>query len=443
MQTALERIGGYVNLYNEARTANDVAGAIKYGRLAVRDAKEELQKPDLNNVHKEYFLTVVSSIAEFLANPVLVRPSVKKVEEESEIESTDWFSAPVPNLKMKDVAGLRDCVDELIVNVFAPLTTKYGSIYKKYRGEAKGLQVLLYGPPGTGKTHLVKCLAGELGCKCAVVQIKDALANLVGDGAKIIAEIFSQANQYDKCIIFLDEIDAIAANRDDEESRHTKEQLTELLTCLDGFTSKVKPGQIRIVVAATNRPEALDPALKRGGRFDTQIFVPLPDEDARRHLIKRAMGKDESVKDRVDVPCAEDLTVDWLVEKTDAYAGADIQAICRQATNLALKREIIAASKGRSEPDRVTRQDFEEVLGRYINPITVEMLMKFDAYRQNKEYDLDYVRLKCDQIIRLLYNGKSLPKWERVWFEDLYKRDYVNKEFSTKYDLTFLREVFD
>lgn len=112
------------------------------------------------------------------------------------------------------------------------------------------------------------------------------MANLVGDGAKIIAEIFEQAKRYDKCIIFFDEIDAIAASRDDDESRHTKEQLTTLLTYMDGFMSGTRKNQIRIIIAATNRPLDIDSAVKRGGRFETQIYVPLPDYDARKNWWK-------------------------------------------------------------------------------------------------------------------------------------------------------------
>ena len=299
-------------------------------------------------------------------------------------KAINWFSAEIPKNTLDDVAGLADVKTEFIINILAPLSSRYRSIYDKYRSDM-GLQILLYGPPGTGKTHIVKCLAGQLGAKIAVVQIKDIMANLVGDGAKIIAEIFEQAKRYDKCIIFFDEIDAIAASRDDDESRHTKEQLTTLLTYMDGFMSGTRKNQIRIIIAATNRPWILDSAVKRGGRFETQIYVPLPDYDARKKLVEINLSKPP-------VPRAEDVTIDWLAERFEGYAGADIKAICKQIAGRPLRREIESMRAGRAVADRITRADCEVVMSKYINSITDEMLIQFDAYRQNRTFD-EYVRI--------------------------------------------------
>ena len=441
--TAMDRVGQYVRDYNDARNAGDLENAVRYGRLAVRDATDELKKNNLPEIQKEYYQKVVRSINEYLANPVALskKATASQSASEDKIKATDWFSAPVPDLKMKDVAGLKDARDEVAVNVFAPLNPRLAPIYRKYRGESQGIQLLLYGPPGGGKTFFVRALAGELSARIAVVRVADALAGIVGDGAKIISEIFEQASRFDKCIIFFDEIDAIASTRDDpNESRYTKEQLTALLTCMDGFTAKTKPGQIRIVIAATNRPYALDPAIRRGGRFDTQIYVPLPDEEARRYLVDVALGRDVKAKERVEIPCDSDVTTQWLVERTDGYAGADIKAICRQASNRAMKRELLAATKGETVSDCVTRRDFEYVFERYINSVTDESLMQFDAYRMNMQYGMEFFRVKCDQIIRALYNGTKLEKYEDSWFKKMYARGYVDEEFGKQYDLSFLKE---
>ncbi|MBQ2716962.1 MAG: ATP-binding protein, partial [Clostridia bacterium] len=342
------------------------------------------------------------------------------------------------NLNLSDIAGLKDVRDQFVLNVFAPMDPKYAPIYRKYRGEDRGLQVLLYGPPGTGKTHAVKCLAGALGCKIAVVQIKDVMANLVGDGAKIIAEIFEQANKLDKCIIFFDEIDAIAASREGDESTHTKEQLTTLLTYMDGFTGKAKPGQVRIVIAATNRPWTLDSAVLRGGRFDTQIYVPMPDVIAREQLVRLALGKDPKVKQRVDIPCAPDVTVEWLASRFEGYAGADIKSICRQAASLPMKREIIALGNGTPRDDMITRDDFETIFTKYINSTTDEDLMEFDAYRLGMPFDHKYIDYKLDQIIIDLYNDKHIEKFEARMLRDAMETNAFREKFGAKYDLSFL-----
>lgn len=401
MATIMDTLQEFGKLYNDARNSGDNVSAVRLGRNIVEIAESQLKNPDLSPAHRDYYQKWSSLIREFLANMEIGRvshPGKNNSDLDTSADNTDWFSADVPKLSMADVAGLTEVKEEFMVNVFAPTDPKYAQIYRRYRNDL-GIQILLYGPPGTGKTHIVKCLAGQLGCKIAVVQIKDVMARLVGDGAKVIAAVFEQAKKYDKCIIFFDEIDAIAASRDDDESRHTKEQLTTLLTYMDGFMSKTAPGQIRIVVAATNRPWVLDSAVKRGGRFETQIYIPLPDFAARLRLVELALGKDPKVKNRLDIPCEQDVTPEWLAGKLEGYAGADIKAICKQIINRPLRRAIFAVYNSRTCPDyKITRNDCVEVIGKYINSITDEMLLQFDAYKANLEFK-EYIKalLRADQ----------------------------------------------
>ena len=417
--TMMDSFKDYISLYNKHRNDGDTSSAIRVARKIVEIADAQCKASEVPQSYKDFYSQTAASVREFLADMNTgkhVSGRSAQPAEDDKIKSTDWFAADVPNLSMKDVAGLKEVTNEFMVNVFAPISPKYSVIYKKYRKEM-GLQILLYGPPGTGKTHIVKCLAGQLGCKIAVVQIKDVMANLVGDGAKIIAEIFEQARKYDKCIIFFDEIDAIAASREDDESRHTKEQLTTLLTNMDGFTAATKEGQIRIIIAATNRPWILDSAVKRGGRFDTQIYVPLPDFDARCKLVALALGKDKAVKNRLDVPCAPDVTVEWLAEKFEGYAGADIKAVCKQIINKPLRREIEYLGKhGVMASDCITRGDCEEVMGKYINSITDEMLLRFDAYAANMDL-YEYLKIYIPKALKDRAEGKKLPTHVLRWIE--------------------------
>lgn len=415
--TLMDSYKEFILLYNDYRKSEDLQSALRMAREIDKIAKNQSARSDLPKQIKEFYATSSAPVREWLAS-IKISACVTKTSGNDSVDtirSTDWFAAEIPTLTMRDVAGLKELRDQFLVNVFAPISPKYAPIYKKYRGNDLGMQILLYGPPGCGKTFLVKCLAGTLGCKIAVVQVKDVMANLVGDGAKIIDEIFEQAKNFDRCIIFFDEIDAIAADRDDDESRHTKEQLTTLLTLMDGFTSMTKPGQIRIIVAATNRPWILDNAVKRGGRFENQFFVPLPDFDARKILIEIALGKDNS--HRIEVPCAENVTVDWLADKLEGYAGADIRAICKQIVNRPLRREIeFYRDHGKTCSDFVTRQDCLTVIENYINGVTDEMLFSYDAYKANLNVP-DYLTLIKPKVLAEKASGKKLPPHVMRWIQ--------------------------
>jgi SpoVK/Ycf46/Vps4 family AAA+-type ATPase len=193
------------------------------------------------------------------------------------------------------------------------------------------------------------------------------MANLVGDGAKIISEIFEQANQYDKSIIFFDEIDAIASSREGDDSRHTKEQLTTLLTNMDGFTSAAKPGQIRIVIAATNRPESLDEALLRAGRFDTKIYIPLPDKASIKELLKGTLD-----------PVPYDADLDLLAEKLDGYTCADIVAIANKAKEVYVKRQII---QGEDAAQKISTEDVLDIISRVKSSVSEEERRRYEAMK--------------------------------------------------------------
>ena len=266
-----------------------------------------------------------------------------------------------------------------MVDVVAALRPEFQAVYHKFRGDQLGTQILLYGPPGTGKTHIVKCLAGALNCKIAVVQTSEVLASVVGVAEKNVRDIFAQAAELDRCIIFLDEIDSICSDRSSDDSRHTKSILTTMLTCMDGFMKTKKRNQLRIIVAATNLPWKLDSALKRGGRFETQIYVPLPDEDARKKFVALDLDK---------LPHSCDVTVEYLAKRLDGYAGADIRAVMKQIANEPLRREVLNIMKGEgAKGEVITLADCDKVIKSYINGVTPETLLRFKAYDMGISYE--------------------------------------------------------
>lgn len=370
--------------FNEAVRVKDADAIAEIGAEMLRIALDQCANPNLSTTVRETYRKQCAAVIDHLVNyvkqpPVAVR-SAGGGEEESDPYYTerDWFSDDVPKLNFKDIIGVQEVKDAFMVDVVAPLRPEFKEVYHKFRGDQLGTQVLLYGPPGTGKTHIVKCLAGALNCKIAVVQTSELLASVVGVAEKNMSDIFAQAAELERCIIFLDEIDSICSDRSSEDSRHTRSVLTTMLTCMDGFIKTKKPGQLRIVVAATNLPWKLDPALKRGGRFETQIYVPLPDWEARKVFVAQGLEK---------VPHAADVTVDYLAQRLDGYAGADIRAVLKQIANEPLRREILNIIKNKKESGEViTLADCEKVLQSYINSVTPEMLKRFQAYDRGIPY---------------------------------------------------------
>ncbi len=375
-----------VSAFNEAVNAKDVATICEVGSDLLRIALEQCSNPNVSTTIKETYrkqsATVIKHLIHYAQQPpVTVTQSGGGDEGGTDpyYAEKNWFSDEAPKLNFTNIIGVQEVKDAFMVDVVAPLRPEFQAVYHKFRGNQLGTQILLYGPPGTGKTHIVKCLAGALNCKIAVVQTSEVLASVVGVAEKNMRDIFAQAAELDRCIIFLDEIDSICSDRNSDDSRHTKSILTTMLTCMDGFLKTTKPNQLRIIVAATNLPWKLDPALKRGGRFETQIYVPLPDEEARKKFVALDLEK---------LPHASDVTVDYLASRLDGYAGADIRAVMKQIANEPLRREVLNIMKsGHEQGEVVTLADCEKVISSYINGVTPEMLLRFKAYDMGISYE--------------------------------------------------------
>ncbi len=384
--------------FGKAVAAQDAVKISELGAELLKIGIEECAKPNvgvgLKDIYRKGCLTVLSHLA-MLSRRAAAIPAAKEgasgagdgEEGDPYYTPQQWFSDEVPDLGFKDIIGVQEVKNAFLADVVAPLRPEFREIYRKFRGDQLGLQILLYGPPGTGKTHIVKCLAGALGCKIAVVQTSEVLASVVGVAEKNIRDIFKQASELDRCVIFFDEIDSICADRTSEDSRHTKSILTTLLTCMDGFMKTKKDKQMRIIVAATNLPWRLDSALKRGGRFETQIYVPLPDRSAVEAFVEMDLKK---------LPHDPDVTKEALADRLMGYSGADIRAVMKQIANLPLGREIrnVLNKGGKPLGERVTMQDCDTVLAKYINSVTPEMLLRFEAYNLGMSYTEYLVRLR-------------------------------------------------
>jgi transitional endoplasmic reticulum ATPase len=272
----------------------------------------------------------------------------------------------VPNVKWSDIGGLEEAKQALREAVEWPL--KYPELFEKANIKPpKG--ILLYGPPGTGKTLLAKAVATESEANFITIKGPEIFSKWVGESEKAIREIFRKARQAAPCIVYFDEIDAIAPIRGlgFGDSVVTERVITQLLTEMDGIQSLENV----VVLASTNRPDMLDPALLRPGRFDRLIYVPPPDYEARLEIFK--------VHTR-NMPLAEDVDLQQLARMTEGYSGSDIEAVCREAGMLALRENINA--------ERVEMRHFVEALKRVYPSITEDMVKSYRAWAERLRHYL-------------------------------------------------------
>lgn len=271
----------------------------------------------------------------------------------------------VPNVTWDDIGGLEEVKMLLREAVEWPL--RYPDAFRRVGVEApKG--VLLYGPPGTGKTLLAKAIANESQANFITAKGSDLLSKWYGESEKHISEVFKKARQVAPAVVFLDELDALAPVRGSAvgEPRVTERIVNQLLSELDGLE------ELRgvIVIGATNRPDIIDPALLRPGRFDEIILVPVPDRGARHEIFKVHLKR---------MPIADDVNINELVDKTDNYTGADIASICKKAGRFALREDLYAVVVKRKhfiEALRKTEPSVTEETIRYYQNIGSELKRK-------------------------------------------------------------------
>jgi len=236
----------------------------------------------------------------------------------------------VPRVRWEDIGGLEAVKQLMVEAVEWPL--RHGDAFRRLGIDSpKG--ILLYGPPGTGKTMLAKAVANESNANFITAKGSDLLSKWYGESEKRVAEIFRKARQVSPAVIFLDELDALVPVRGGSmgEPHATERMVNQLLSEMDGLEELHGV----VVIGATNRPDIIDPALLRPGRFDELIMVPVPESPSRRKILE--------VHTR-SIPLDDDVSLDALVDATDQYTGADIAALCRKAGRLAL-RESMASEK--------------------------------------------------------------------------------------------------
>jgi transitional endoplasmic reticulum ATPase len=265
-----------------------------------------------------------------------------------------------PDVSWEDIGGLENIKEKLQESVEWPL--KYPAMFKRM-GIKPPKGILLYGPPGTGKTLLAKAIAKESEANFILVNGPSLLSKWVGESEKAVREIFRKARQTSPTILFFDEIDSLVPKRGIDDSSHVTERVVnQMLSEMDGLESLNDV----VVIAATNRPDMIDTALLRPGRFDRIIMTPVPDKESRKKIF---------AVHTATMPLAEDVDIDALAERTQGYVGADIEAVCREAAMVALRQDM--------KSKKITADHFEEALRRIRPSVTKEVE---ETYKELEDY---------------------------------------------------------
>ncbi|QPG77260.1 Ribosome bioproteinsis ATPase rix7 [Brettanomyces nanus] len=264
-----------------------------------------------------------------------------------------------PDLKLSSLGGLDNVVSELMETVGMPIL--HPEIYV-----ATGIQpprgVLLHGPPGCGKTTIANALAGELQVPFISLSAPSVVSGMSGESEKKVREIFEEAKRLAPCLVFFDEIDAITPKRDGGAQREMEKRIVaQLLTCMDNLSLENTGGKPVIVIGATNRPDSLDSALRRAGRFDREICINVPDEVGRYKILESMTRKLKS---------SGDLGLDDIAKMTPGFVGADLKSLVTAAGIAAIKRifgalaeqkKLNDAIEGDMEVDIEERENFEVI----------------------------------------------------------------------------------
>jgi transitional endoplasmic reticulum ATPase len=299
-------------------------------------------------------------------------------------------SRAVPRVNYEDIGGLRNEIQKVREMIELPM--RHPEIFDRIGIEApRG--VLLYGPPGTGKTLLAKAVANETNANFFSIGGPEIMSKFYGESEERLRETFKQAQESAPSIIFIDEIDSIAPKREEVSGDVEKRVVSQLLTLMDGLESRGKV----VVIGATNRPDALDPALRRPGRFDREIEIGIPDQNGRLEILEiHTRG----------MPLTEEVNLESVAKITHGFVGADLESVCREAAMRSLRRVLPEINLEQSKIPietlnkiKITWLDFENAL-RDVQP---SALREVHVQRPNVQWNdvggLDEVKEELKEAI--------------------------------------------
>ena len=320
--------------------------------------------------------------------PCVITENTEVVLSNKAVEISD---ETIPEVTYEDIGGLTDEVKKIREMVELPL--KHPEVFERLGVEPpKG--VLLYGPPGTGKTLLAKAVANESDANFILLNGPEVMSKFYGESEKKIRDIFEEAEKNAPSIIFIDEIDSIAPQREDVGGEVERRVVSQLLTMMDGLQSRGKV----VVIAATNRPNSIDPALRRPGRFDRELELRVPDKNGRLQILKiHTRG----------MPLTKDVDLNYLASVTHGFVGADLSALAKEAAMVVLRRVLPKLDLKENEeiPEevlkdlKVKKSDFDESL-KVVRPSAMrEVLVETPNISWNDVGGLDKVKRELREAV--------------------------------------------